>query len=58
VASVRGCEITSARAVAWLSPRQCSHLHVGRLGYRNISDAGARDLAAALQVNTTLTAIV
>ena len=34
---------------------QCSHLHMGSLGDNNIGDAGARDLGAALQVNTTLT---
>jgi hypothetical protein len=45
---VRGCEITSARLL-------CSHLHVGSLGYRNIGDAGSRDLGAALRVNMTLT---
>jgi hypothetical protein len=31
-----------------------SHLHMGSLIRNNISDAGARDLGAALQVNTTL----
>jgi hypothetical protein len=34
---------------------QCSHVHMGSLGISNIGDAGARDLGAALQVNTTLT---
>jgi hypothetical protein len=34
---------------------QCSHLHMGSLGDNDIGDAGARDLGAALQVNTTLT---
>jgi hypothetical protein len=29
-------------------------LHIGSLGGNNIGDAGARDLGAALQVNTTL----
>ncbi len=33
---------------------QCSHLHMGSLESNNIGDAGARDLGAALQVNTTL----
>jgi hypothetical protein len=34
---------------------QCSHLRMGSLGNNNIGDEGARDLGAALQVNTTLT---
>jgi hypothetical protein len=34
---------------------QCSHLHMGRLCENNIGAAGARDLGAALRVNTTLT---
>jgi hypothetical protein len=34
---------------------QCSHLHMGSLGVNKIGDEGARDLGAALQVNTTLT---
>ncbi len=36
---------------------QCSHLHMGSLSNsnNNIGAAGARDLGAALQVNTTLT---
>ncbi len=34
---------------------QCSHLHMGSLEGNNIGNAGARDLGAALQVNTTLT---
>jgi hypothetical protein len=33
---------------------QCSHLHMGSLHFNNIGAAGARDLGAALQVNTTL----
>jgi hypothetical protein len=33
---------------------QCSHLHMGSLAVNQIGDAGARDLGAALQVNTTL----
>ncbi len=33
---------------------QCSHLHMGSLYYNHIEAAGARDLGAALQVNTTL----
>jgi hypothetical protein len=33
---------------------QCSHFHMGRLGGNDIGAAGARDLGAALQVNTTL----
>ncbi len=32
-----------------------SRLHMASLGYNNIGDAGARDLGAALRVNTTLT---
>jgi hypothetical protein len=36
---------------------QCSHLHIGSLDRNNIGDAGARDLGAALQVNTTLTTL-
>jgi hypothetical protein len=34
---------------------QCSHLRIGSLGGNNIGAAGAEDLGAALQVNTTLT---
>jgi hypothetical protein len=34
---------------------QCSHLHMGSLSYNNIGAAGARDLGAVLQINTTLT---
>ncbi len=34
---------------------QCSHSHTGSLWSNKIGDAGARDLGAALQVNTTLT---
>ncbi len=37
---------------------QCSHLHMGSLSFTNIGDAGARDLGAALQVNTTLTELM
>ncbi len=33
---------------------QCSRLHMGSIGNNNIGAAGARDLGAALQVNTTL----
>jgi hypothetical protein len=36
---------------------QCSHLHMGSLSSNKIGDAGARDLGAALQVNTTLTTL-
>jgi hypothetical protein len=32
-----------------------SHLHMGSLKSNNIGDEGARDLGAALRVNTTLT---
>jgi hypothetical protein len=49
-----------AVAVAEREPHdlgQCSHLHMGSLGDNNIGDAGARDLGAALQVNTTLTTL-
>ncbi len=34
---------------------QYSHLHMGSLHINHIGDAGARDVGAALQVNTTLT---
>jgi hypothetical protein len=34
---------------------QCSRLHMGSLDDNKIRAAGARDLGAALQVNTTLT---
>jgi hypothetical protein len=34
---------------------QCSHLHMGSLIRTNIGATGARDLGAALRVNTTLT---
>jgi hypothetical protein len=37
---------------------QCSRLHMGSLSYNGIGDAGARDLGAALQVNTTLTTLM
>jgi hypothetical protein len=33
---------------------QCSHLHMGSLHGNKIGDEGARDLGAALQVNTAL----
>jgi hypothetical protein len=36
---------------------QCSHLRMGSLRSNNIGDEGARDLGAALQVNTTLTTL-
>jgi hypothetical protein len=36
---------------------QYSHLNMKSLMDRSIGDAGARDLGAALQVNTTLTAL-
>jgi hypothetical protein len=36
---------------------QFSHLNMGSLGGNKISDAGALDLGAALQVNTTLTTL-
>jgi hypothetical protein len=36
---------------------QCSHLHTGSLQENNIGAAGARNLGAALQVNTTLTTL-
>ncbi len=32
-------------------------LHMGSLARNNIGEAGARDLGAALQVNTTLTTL-
>jgi hypothetical protein len=33
---------------------QSSHLNMGSLGRNKVGDAGARDLGAALRVNTTL----
>jgi hypothetical protein len=33
---------------------QCSHSHMGSLRFNKIGAAGARDLGAALLVNTTL----
>jgi hypothetical protein len=36
---------------------QCSHLHLDSLWSNQIGDEGARDLGAALQVNTTLTTL-
>jgi hypothetical protein len=33
---------------------QCSHSHMGSLNSNKIGDAGARDLGAALRVNTML----
>jgi hypothetical protein len=50
-----------AVAVAEREPHdlcQCSHLHMGSLESNSIGDAGARDLSAALQVNTTLTELL
>ncbi len=50
-----------AVAVAEREPHdlgQCSYLHMGSLTVNNIGDAGARDLGAALQVNTTLTTLM
>jgi hypothetical protein len=51
-------------AVAVTGPRrephdlgQYSHLHMVSLRDNNIGAAGARDLGAALQVNTTLTTL-
>ncbi len=47
-------------AVAQREPHdlgQCSHLHMVSLGGNNIGAEGARDLGAALQVNTTLTTL-
>jgi hypothetical protein len=41
-----------------LLDRECSHLHMGSLCHNYIGDAGARDLGAALQVNTTLTRLM
>jgi hypothetical protein len=38
-------------------PGQCSHLLMDSLPRDNIGDEGARDLGAALQVNTTLTTL-
>jgi hypothetical protein len=35
-----------------------SHLHMGSLSHNNIGTAGARDLGAALRVNTTLTTLM
>ncbi len=46
-----------AVAVAEREPHdlgQYSHVHMGSLGGNNIGAAGAQDLGAALQVNTTL----
>ncbi len=43
-----------------ISPRelgQCSHLHMGSLSANRIGDEGARDLGAALKINTTLTTL-
>jgi hypothetical protein len=37
---------------------QCSHLHMGSLAYNSIGDGGARDLGAALQVNTAMTTLL
>jgi hypothetical protein len=36
---------------------RCSRLHMGSLARNHIGAAGARDLGAALQVNTTLTTL-
>jgi hypothetical protein len=49
-----------AVAVAEREPHdlgQCSHLHMGSLGGNNIGDTGARDLGAALRINTILTTL-
>jgi hypothetical protein len=57
VASV--CGFDSHMADGWVAREgaQCSHrcLHHGSLWNNKIGDAGARDLGAALRVNTTLT---
>ena len=37
---------------------QCSLLHMGSLGGNYIGNEGARDLSAALWVNTTLTELM
>ncbi len=37
---------------------QCSHLHMDSVSSNSIGDAGARDLGAALRVNTTLTMLM
>jgi hypothetical protein len=39
------------------APDKCSHLHMGSLMGNNIGAENARDLGAALQVNTTLTTL-
>jgi hypothetical protein len=55
---LRRCGYVAA-AVAERVPRPSpySHLHMGSLHYNNIGAAGARDLGAALRVNTTLTTL-
>jgi hypothetical protein len=35
-----------------------SHLNMGSLGRNNVGAAGARDLGAALRINTTLTKLM
>jgi hypothetical protein len=52
--------LCAAVAVAEREPHdlgQCSHFYMGSLSVNNIGDEGARDLSAALQVNTTLTTL-
>jgi hypothetical protein len=54
---MRRCGCVSV-AVAEREPHdlgQFSHLHMGSLGRNYIGYEGARDLGAALRVNTTLT---
>jgi hypothetical protein len=49
-----------AAAVAEREPHdlgRCSHSHMGSLLDNKVGDAGARDLGAALQVNTMLTTL-
>jgi hypothetical protein len=41
----------------WVWILASAYLRIGSLGDNNIGDAGARDLGAALQVNTTLTGL-
>jgi hypothetical protein len=36
---------------------QCSHFNMSSLAWNDIGDEGARNLGAALQVNTTLTTL-
>jgi hypothetical protein len=56
-----GCGCVAVSVAEWGPPHPwpvLSHLRMGSLHNNNIGDAGARDLGAALQINTTLTTLM